>query len=65
MENQKWVARLRPLPGHSLREFLERPLSIDVWERDENSLVVLAKDSTLTELKRRNMAVVEKLNRVC
>jgi hypothetical protein len=61
----RWVARLTPpltLPGGStVRDLLQLPLALDVWQRDGEVLIVAAAAATLDELERRRLATVERL----
>lgn len=57
----RWVARLTPLPGSSVDDLLRLPLGLDVWERDEDSLVVAAGEGQLVEIERRRLAGVERM----
>src|SRR5713101_5525727 len=57
-----WVARLRPPAGRSIDDLLELPLSLDVWQREENALVAVASEHTLRELERRRLAHVERIS---
>lgn len=57
----RWVARLTPLPGDTVRDLLRMPLPLDVWEREAGALVAAAFESTLREIERRRLAGVERL----
>jgi hypothetical protein len=64
----RWVARLTPprtLPGggtvRTVRDLLQLPLALDVWQRDGEVLIVAAAAATLDELERRRLATVERL----
>jgi hypothetical protein len=59
-DEQRWIARLTPLPGRSVEALLGMPLGLDVWERHAGFLVVAASESTLAELERRRLATVER-----
>ena len=60
-KRNRWVARIKPLAPVSVDALLHVPLSIDVWEREADSLVVAADDGQLTELERRRLADVQRL----
>jgi hypothetical protein len=57
----RWVVRLTPPTGRTLRELLEIPLSLDVWHRESEALVAVASEVTLREIERRRLAGVERL----
>ena len=57
----RWVVRLKPPTGGTLRELLEIPLSLDVWHRESDALVAAASEVTLREIERRRLAGVERL----
>jgi hypothetical protein len=57
----RWVVRLTPPTGRTIRDLLEIPLSLDVWHREKDALVVAASEVTLRELERRRLAGVERL----
>ena len=56
------VARLTPLSGLAVDDVLNMPLGLDVWERDDEALVVAADEGQLSELERRHIARVEYLS---
>jgi hypothetical protein len=58
---RRWVARLRPTAGTNVAELLRMPLSLDVWERKGEKVVVAADEEQLEELERRRLAQVERL----
>jgi hypothetical protein len=60
----RWIARLTPLPGHSVRTLLEQSIGIDVWEREPEALIVTASDIQLREIERRRLAHVERIESV-
>ena len=55
------MARLTPLSGLGVDDVLNMPLGLDVWERDDEALVVAADEAQLSELERRRIAQVEYL----
>ena len=57
----RWVARLTPPTGRTIRDLLEIPLSLDVWHREKDAIVAAASEVTLRELERRRLAGVERL----
>jgi hypothetical protein len=57
----RWVARLTPPTGRTIRDLLEIPLSLDVWHRESDALVAAASEVTLREIERRRLAGVERL----
>lgn len=57
----RWVVRLTPPTGRTLRDLLAMPLSLDVWHREKDALVAAASEATLRELERRRLAGVERL----
>jgi hypothetical protein len=57
----RWVVRLTPTAGRTVRDLLAIPLSLDVWQRQDDSLVGAAPEATLRELERRKLAGVERL----
>lgn len=60
MDNTQWVARLTPCAG-GVDDVLNAPVTLDVWQRGAQSLVVAASEQDLTELERRRLAVVERI----
>jgi hypothetical protein len=60
-EEIRWVVRLTPPTGRTIRDLLEIPLSLDVWHRENDALVAAASEMTLRELERRRLAGVERL----
>jgi hypothetical protein len=56
-----WIVRLSPGPGGTVDDLLAMPYSLDVWQRDANSLVAAAPEATLVEIERRNLACVERM----
>jgi hypothetical protein len=56
-----WVARLTAVPG-GVAALLATPLGLDVWERGDDHLVVMATERQLAELERRRLARVERLS---
>lgn len=63
-EQNRWIARLTPTPSTSIDALLRLPLSLDVWERPDDVLVVAATEAQLTDLERRHLAHVERLSTV-
>jgi hypothetical protein len=57
-----WVARLKPAAGRSLDDLLKVPLTLDVWQREEDALIAVASEHTLQELERRRLAQVERIS---
>jgi hypothetical protein len=57
-----WVVRLKPRAGRSLDDLLKVPLSLDVWQREQDALIALASEHTLQELERRRLAHVERIS---
>jgi hypothetical protein len=47
----RWVVRLTPPTGRTIRDLLEIPLSLDVWHREKDALVAAASEVTLRELE--------------
>jgi hypothetical protein len=56
-KRNRWVARIKPLAPATV----DAPLSMDVWEREADSLLVAADDGQLAELERRRLADVHRL----
>jgi hypothetical protein len=52
------------MPNASVDSLLGMPLSLDVWERQANALVVAASEAQLSELERRRLARVDRLSTV-
>ena len=63
-QRTRWVARIKPLMGGTVDDLLRLPISLDVWERTENALLVAADEGQLSELERRRLAEVERLSTV-
>jgi hypothetical protein len=57
----RWIARLKPMAGTGINELLRVSLSLDVWERKGEVLVVAAEEEQLAELERRRLALVERI----
>jgi hypothetical protein len=57
----RWVVRLTPVAGGSMRDLLRMPLSMDVWERDGETLIVAMSETQLAEVTQRSLAHVERL----
>jgi hypothetical protein len=60
-DQTRWVARLTPASGGTVRDLLRLPLALDVWQREGEVLIVAAAAVTLDELERRRLAAVERL----
>jgi hypothetical protein len=58
-DDTRWIARITPTPSNSVADLLHLPLSLDVWERQQETLVVAAAADQLRELERRKLALVE------
>jgi hypothetical protein len=56
-----WVVRLRPVSGRSVDDLLRLPVSLDVWQRERDTLIVAVSESTLHELERRRLAHIERI----
>ena len=63
-KGRRWVARLKPMPSITVETLLGMPLSIDVWERHDDALIVVASEAQLGEIERRRLAHVERLSTV-
>jgi hypothetical protein len=57
----RWIVRLTPPSGQTVRDLLTIPLPLDVWEREADALVAAITEQTLGELERRHLAGVERL----
>ena len=57
----RWVVRLTPSPGKTVADLLQIPLALDVWQREQDALVVAVPAMALRELERRRLAGVERL----
>jgi hypothetical protein len=60
----RWLVRLTPVPGRTVDDLLKVPLSLDVWEREANAIVVVASEQTIVQLESRRIAVVERLRTI-
>jgi uncharacterized membrane protein YeiH len=60
-DQTRWVARLTPAGGGTVRDLLQLPLALDVWQREGEALIVAATATTLDEMERRRLATVERL----
>ena len=60
-DETRWIVRLTPPAGRTVRDLLEIPLSLDVWQRENGALIAAASETTLRELERRRLASVERL----
>ena len=63
-DKTRWIARLTPAPGRSVNFLLQQRLSMDVCERDEHTLLVIASKSQLGELVRRRLARIDWISTV-
>ena len=61
VDEVRWVVRLTPPPGQTIADLLQIPLSLDVWQREQNALVAAVPAMVLRELERRRLAGVERL----
>jgi hypothetical protein len=59
-----WVVRLTPLRDRTVDDLLRVPLSLDVWQREEKTIVAAVSEETIAELERRRIAEVERLHTV-
>jgi hypothetical protein len=57
----RWVARLTADSAADIDALLGLPLGLDVWERHDDSLVVVASEAQLLELERRRLVRVDRL----
>ena len=57
----RWVAKLTADSAAEIEALLGLSLGLDVWERHEDSLVVVASEAQLLELERRRLARVDRL----
>jgi hypothetical protein len=57
----RWVVRLTPMSGQTVADLLRIPLSLDVWQREPDALVVAVPETALRELERRRLAGIERL----
>ena len=60
-EDVRWIVRLTPPQGRTVRDLLEIPLPLDVWEREPGGLVAAVAEPVLREMERRRLAEVERL----
>ncbi len=61
-DEARWVVRLTPPAGRTVRDLLALPLPLDVWEREgDRALVAAVGDGTVREIERRRLAGVERL----
>jgi hypothetical protein len=60
-EAPKWVARIRPTARCSVEGLLRLPVSLDVWERNDDGLIVAASEADLLEMERRKLAHVDRI----
>jgi hypothetical protein len=57
----RWVVRLTPPQGRTIRDLLEIPVPLDVWQREATALVAAVPEPALRELERRRLANVERI----
>jgi len=57
----RWVVRLTPISGQTVADLLRLPLSLDVWQREQDAVVVAVPEIELGELERRRLAGIERL----
>ena len=60
-DQTRWVVRLTPVGNGTVRDLLQLPLGLDVWQREGEALIVAAAVATLDEMERRRLATVERL----
>jgi len=60
-DDTEWVVRLTPTAGSSVHDLLRLLLSMEVWERSNEGLVVAIKETQLAEITCRSLAHVERL----
>ncbi len=60
-DEPRWVVRLTPPAGRTVRDLLRLPLALDVWQREPGALVAAVPAASLRELERRRLAGVERL----
>lgn len=60
-QQTQWVVRLTPVAGGRVADLLRLPLAMDVWERNDEGLVVAMSETQLDEVTRRSLAHVERL----
>lgn len=60
-EDVRWIVRLTPPEGRPVRDLLEIPLPLDVWERQPDALIAVVAEPVLREMERRRLATVERL----
>jgi len=59
---RRWVARIKPTLNSSVDGLLCMPLGLDIWERNEDTIIAAASEAQLDDLERRNLAHVERLS---
>ena len=52
----RWIVRLTPPEGRTVRDLLEIPLSLDVWEREPGALIAAVAEPVLREMERTERA---------
>jgi hypothetical protein len=66
-EAHRWIARLNAASDEALDTLLDVPLALDVWEIHRGPspyVVAAAEEEVLTEIERRGLARVERLETI-
>ena len=66
-EAHRWIARLNAASDEALDALLDVPLALDVWEIHRGPspwVVAAAEEAVLTEIERRGLARVERLETI-
>jgi hypothetical protein len=59
---RRWIARIKPTLNSTVDGLLNMPLGLDIWERNEDTIIAAASEAQLDDLERRNLASVERLS---
>lgn len=60
----RWIARLTQSQNFNLDELLELASGLDIWERHADYLVVAGSDLQLSEIERRGVGHVERIETI-
>lgn len=58
----RWIVQLTPTANSSVDVLLALPIGLDVWERHDDALVVVASEAQLSELEHRRLAHIERIS---
>ena len=60
-QDTQWIVRLTPMAGGCVPDLLRLPVSMDVWERNDEGIVAVMSETQIAEVTHRSLARVERL----